>query len=487
MTENINNIQTDEPVQTADKKIEIEKLERWLILISFAAAVLADRLLFNTSAERLFNLFFFAAVFESCFIVLYYIFNWKRIYNKCLVWLFSSFIILLCIWNFLFDYHSYYGMLTFIVTPAALMMFIQFSTNQYKLKQVSGIIKAWFGGWFIQPFSALPRFISVVSDTLFPKKNPLIKKIIVAVAVTLPLAAVLIVLLSGADKVFGHYVSIIFKNFDLGSFVGHLLLTAVLLALFYSFFWNSRYAQAKPTSEPKEISFDAVISYVALGTSLALYTLFCAIQFTYLFARAGLPSGISYSEYAREGFAQIVAIAAINLLIFGVVLKYGRKNIGVMIMLYGLLGVTAIMLVSGFMRLSLYIDTFGMTFLRLISAWFMIYLALVLVFCVLRLLKDKVPLVAICAFLLLGWYIVLGYINPDAFILKYNLSANGDSAAWVSDNINYIKYELSDDAILILAEKDLYKEDYRELFADRYDLAMKKYNAASTKLRNRIQ
>jgi uncharacterized membrane protein YczE len=78
------------------------------------------------------------------------------------------------------------------------------------------------------------------------------------------------------------------------------------------------------------------------------------------------------------------------------------------------------MLVSGFIRLGLYIDAYGLTWLRLISGWFIIYLAAAVVLCAVRMLKEKLPLIMICAMLLLGWYVVLGYANPDGLIARYN-------------------------------------------------------------------
>jgi len=151
-----------------------------------------------------------------------------------------------------------------------------------------------------------------------------------------------------------------------------------------------------------------------------LYVTFCVVQFTYLFAGAGLPGGISYSEYAREGFAQTVVVCTINLLIFGVFLHYGKRNKISISLLIGLLTLTCIMLFSGFLRLGLYIDFYGMTWLRLLSAWFIIYLAVIVIICAVRIWKENLPLIATGALILLGWYIVLGYINPDGFVARYN-------------------------------------------------------------------
>jgi len=68
----------------------------------------------------------------------------------------------------------------------------------------------------------------------------------------------------------------------------------------------------------------------------------------------------------------------------------------------------------------LYIDTFGMTWLRLLSAWFIAYLGMVIALCVVRIFKKELPVVGLSAMLLLIWYIALGYLNPDGFIGWFN-------------------------------------------------------------------
>ena len=118
----------------------------------------------------------------------------------------------------------------------------------------------------------------------------------------------------------------------------------------------------------------------------------------------------------------MIAVCSLNLILFGVFLRFGKKSKALTSLLGALLGLTFVMLVSGFMRLNLYINAYGLTWLRLLSMWFIIYLAAVMFICVYRMVKEKLPLVAVCAMLLLGWYVALGYSNPDAFIARYNKS-----------------------------------------------------------------
>ena len=506
MNDNNNILEGIEPLENVNKP-NILKGEKFLLLIAFGIAVLYDRLFLNYILKLGqyddWNLFYFTAIFEICFTVVFCVFNYKKIYKKPLLWVIAGLIITLCVWNLIFDYASDYGILTFLVIPATLMMFAQGTTKNIVLKNINEMIIAWFSGWFIKPFIAIHKCIEVLLSVLFHKNKEnksVIIKILAAIMITIPLITILLALLSGADQVFGYYVNMIFSSFHIPDFILHAMLICIAFLLFYSFFWHGKYGKTDTISAEnkikKEYKADNFVLYIILGSVLILYILFCVIQFTYLFARAGLPEGITYSNYAREGFAQIVVISGINLIIFGCVLKFGKihkpdeKDLSLKIMQYILIALTAIMLVSGFLRLKLYIDAEGMTFLRLISAWFIIYLSLVLIFCVARLIKAKLPVIACCAILLLFSYNILGYINPDDFITKYNLSEKySHKYNRVDDWIEYSFYNLSDDALnaLLDSEIELDNEKYHELLERRYNESLYKYSFSSMRLKHKLK
>lgn len=503
-SENINNIDKLE-VSGENNKREILRSEKVLILLALIVAVLCDRLFLDFLFKA--DMAYFTAIFEICFIVIFCVLNYEKIYKKPYLWVVAVLLLTLCAWNIIFDYTSNYGILTLFVIPASFMMFTQLATENLDLKNITGIIISWLLGWLFKPFASIIRCVQVVAGTLFPKNaanKSILVKIIVAVAITVPLIVVLIFLLSGADKVFGYYVSKIFASFKIQDFIFHGILIAAGFLMFYSFLWQGKHgksdnAKNSDIEEKKQYKADNLVLYIILGSVLILYILFCAVQFAYLFASAGLPDGISYAEYAREGFAQIVVISGINLLIFGCMLKFGKiykqeeqkKDIALNVMLYILVAVTGIMLVSGFTRLGLYINFYGMTFLRLLSAWFIIYLALVLILCVARLIREKLPLIACCAVLLLAAYNILGYINPDAFIVQYNLSRYNEfeyADKWTGENKSYITHILSDDAInALLSDNRLDKEKHAELLEQRYKNSLNKRSFSSMKLRKNLE
>lgn len=409
-------------------KREYSAAERLLLPVSLVVAVLYDRLLFRPLFLDLDEVIGkLSGAFWLCYLAVFYAFYWKKLARNRVLWFVAGCSAALCAWNFFYDWNVKFTILTYLVIPAVLMAHAQFAAGDYKLKDAGKIAFAWLFGWVVKPFSGLPALFGAIGSLASGGGKTTAKKAVLGVAVTLPLLCVIIPLLCGADMVFGYYIGRILGDWDFGSLVGHIIVSVLAFALFYSFLWNVGFGVKEKHGEKAAMQIDTIICCIVLGSVTLVYVLFCAVQFTYLFAGAGLPYGMTYSEYAREGFAQTVAVCAFNLLIFGVFLRFGSGSKAVSGFLYGLLGLTGVMLVSGFMRLKLYIDAYGLTWLRLLSAWFVIYLAVVLVLCVVRMLREKVPAVALCALILLGWYVTLGYSNPDALIERYNQTHNYDT------------------------------------------------------------
>jgi len=368
-----------------------------------------------------------AAVFWLCYLVIFYLLFWQRLKRDYIAHFVAVCTIALCVWNFIFRQgNSEFYTITFLVIPAVLVAHTMWSAGGYTLKNSEGIVFSWFSGLLVKPFSGLPHLFGSFCSLLSDNNKPVAKRAFIGAIIALAMIVFILPLLMGADQVFNYYVSQAFAGLSLFNFIFHGIVIILVSAMFYSFLWNAGFGENKAHSLPENWSIDIIISSIALGSVIFLYILFCIIQFTYLFAGAGLPAGMTYSEYAREGFAQTVAVCAINLLIFGIFLRFGKGQKLLTTLLGGLLALTVIMLVSGALRLNLYIDAYGMTWLRLLSAWFIIYLAAVIVLCAIRLLlKKELPVAALCALLLLIWYVALGYLNPDGFVEWYNLQIMG--------------------------------------------------------------
>jgi len=417
----IDNIKQSEDMQKP-KRVWSSR-EKLLLPLSLIVAILFDRLIiasvFNGSISRNDS-----AIFWLGYLAIFTAFYWKKIKgDKVLIYV-TICSIALCVWNFIFPERNYqYATITFLVIPGVLMAHAQWAMGEYSLKNPAGIVPAWFLGWIIKPFTGLHAMFGSISSLVSEESKPAAGRAVVGVSVAAALLVIIVPLLMGADMVFNHYVTELFSGWNFWQFTVHSFFVVIAFGLFYSFIWNVGFgAKEELAAVSKEESIDNIISSIVLGSVIVVYVLFCLVQFTYLFARAGLPYGVTYAEYAREGFAQTVVVCAINLLLFGVFTWAGQSTKLMNGLLSGLLTLTVIMLFSGAVRLGLYIDTFGMTWLRLLSAWFIAYLVMVIVLCVVRMFKKTVPVVGLSAMVLLAWYIVLGYLNPDGFTTWFNYS-----------------------------------------------------------------
>ncbi|HOR13866.1 MAG TPA: DUF4173 domain-containing protein, partial [Clostridia bacterium] len=190
--------------------------------------------------------------------------------------------------------------------------------------------------------------------------------------------------------------------------------TALLLScavLFYSFLhnaaWGKRYEPKPFETRQWPVTAPAII----LCALLAVYMLFTLVQAVYLFGGHGLPEGLTYSEYAVEGFGQLLLVAIINYSVFALFLCNVQKGRLLKGLLAFLLLATGIILASAFTRLLLYIGAYGLTFKRIQAFWLLCYVAAVLILCFVRLIKEKLPLLRISTLVFILWYAALNV--PD--------------------------------------------------------------------------
>ena len=112
---------------------------------------------------------------------------------------------------------------------------------------------------------------------------------------------------------------------------------------------------------------------LALGALNALFAAFVAVQLAVLFGGDGYvleTAGLTYAQYAREGFAQLVVVAVLTLAVIAGALRWARADgAGDRGLLRALLGalclLTLVVLASALHRLGLYEEAFGFTRTRL--------------------------------------------------------------------------------------------------------------------------
>jgi hypothetical protein len=285
------------------------------------------------------------------------------------------------------------------------------------------------------------------------------------VLLALPLLLVFGVLFASADPVFERMTMRLFQW----------QVERVLETAFWTVFWGAIaagylrqlfHACTAPLRLPRLVPPSTAADRQALAPSLGgvevvvilslLNTLFAAfvlVQLRYLFGGTELVHatlGLSYAEYARRGFFELVAAAALLipvLLTLHALLGEESRYTGRFRMLSGLLVVLLfVVLVSAAERMRLYTLAFGLTELRFYASAFMVWIAAATLWfgsTVLRGRREWFMGGAITAGL--TTIMVLNVVNPDARIAESVLHRGAERA-----DLAYLA-ELSSDAVPVLA------------------------------------
>jgi hypothetical protein len=254
-----------------------------------------------------------------------------------------------------------------------------------------------------------------------------------AVLITFPVGLLFAVLLGSADAVFADLLRTPFENLPLTDLPRHVIVVIVGALAFGALTLRSLVAPSTSRLEApigggglRPVEWTAL-----LATVDALLALFVAVQFVALFGgreRVVQEAGLTFAEYARSGFWQLLAAAALTGTVVAGTWIGGRPRAGReqrrFVMLAGaLVALSLVGLVSGSQRLVLYEDAFGFTWPRLLGPSATILTGALLVTGAAAIVLRRaawVPSAAVALGLLT--VIALNVLDPDAFIAERNLA-----------------------------------------------------------------
>ncbi|NDJ53175.1 MAG: DUF4173 domain-containing protein [Chloroflexi bacterium] len=303
--------------------------------------------------------------------------------------------------------------------------------------------------------SAFAPFLTVVEAAkrtdLKGQTSASIRRVLIGLAIAIPFLVIFTVLLASADLVFGGVLENLFASLNLGSVVGHLFLTLVFAwliiglltyglsrlpdgALNWNAPWQPKQAPddegAEAAASPRPLIIGMVESGIVLFLIDALFVAFVAVQFTVLFGGEQFleSRGLTYSEYARRGFFELVAVAALSLGLL-LVLDFITKREGqgqrrLFVIGSGLMiSMNLVMLVSAFTRMQLYEQAFGFTRLRVFTHVFMVWLAFLIIAFIVLLAAQRTRLFATALLIFgMGYAATLNLLNTDLFIVRQNVA-----------------------------------------------------------------
>jgi hypothetical protein len=185
-------------------------------------------------------------------------------------------------------------------------------------------------------------------------------------------------------------------------------------------------------SQPKELRRLAPIEWaIPLASLVALFGAFVTVQLAVLFGghdHVLETAGLTYAEYAREGFWELLVAGALTLLVIAAAARFAdvrRRRDGVVLKaMLGTLSVfTLVVLASALHRLNLYEDAYGLTRLRLTAEAAALWLggAFILVAVAGLVVAVRARLGELATGLTAAALIAFSLVDPDALIAKRNV------------------------------------------------------------------
>lgn len=294
-----------------------------------------------------------------------------------------------------------------------------------------------------------------------PKRN--IWPVVRGVMIALPVVAVFASLLASADVVFGQRLEDLINWFRLDN-LPELIFRFVYIAVIGYALAGVVLHAATESKDEKLINEDkplippflgSVEATIVLGSVVALFAVFVAVQFQYFFGGATniKVEGYTYAEYARRGFGELVTVAFFALLMLMTLTAVTKRETETQRKLFSGLGIALValllvMLFSAFKRLGLYEAAYGFSRLRTYTHVFLVWIGLLLVATIaLEILRKERLFTLALLIASLGFAASLPILNVDAFIVRQNIQRElHPQADTVELDAQYF-LDLSDDSI----------------------------------------
>jgi hypothetical protein len=287
-------------------------------------------------------------------------------------------------------------------------------------------------------------------------------KVLLGLLISLPILIVVVSLLISADQLFSEMMDNIpdyLGEWNAGEAIARIFL--VLLAAFYifSYVWGLLHPKLEEAMSEyqgatrDQIGLDPIVALTFLIVMNIVYVLFTAVQFSYLFGSGELllPDGTTYAEHARKGFGQLVIVTIINYSILLTVIHFvhgGHKLMnGVRMLLSLLIGCTFVMLCSAFIRLSWYEQAYGYTYTRVLVHAFLIYLAVLLAITLVKIWRERMPLLKYALIVSIIAYVAINYINIDRMIVNNNIHRYEATGVIDIDYLSGLSYDAVPDLV----------------------------------------
>ena len=271
----------------------------------------------------------------------------------------------------------------------------------------------WDGitAFFVLPFKSFPLHVRALVSTFVYHPNAEKKRsklvalfIVLAVAIGLALLFIAVSLLITADNKYWQMIHDIFSFLHIEwdeQLIAKIFLTLLFVPYLYGMLAGTLHEEkerfyARGNLIKKGVSklnkIPAAVWCAFIGIFMAFYIAFFVIQGSYFFNafRFVLPEATTYSEYARQGFGEMIGVMIINFILLWLATRTSAKKPAILkVFCMILLCSSVLFALIASLKIYMYIKAFGFTPLRLQSVWATFVLLFACICAMISLLSGK--------------------------------------------------------------------------------------------------
>lgn len=394
--------------------------------------------------------------------------------KKALFWLVP--ILLLSSSYFIFNNRLFRILNGFVIPILFIVMLIELEEKEIQAKGFFWNIL----GCFVRPINKIGEALDKIREkreeiTGELKSWEKIKLFFKSVLIILPVIIIVLILLSSADESFasifdgiGNFISGILWNGNFIDFLIRVFIFVIVLFYLLSFsyqlvtekclqqetkeieefsIWTEEEKKKMAEDEKRKGNFTSKLLLISLNL---IYLVFVLVQIkNFILTIKNIDENFGYSSYARQGFFQLMIVSLINFLVL-LKLKITKntnqkdkklKVLGIFLLVFTI----CLDLIAG-MRMFLYEQEYGYTYLRLLVYFVLITEIFITIPIFISLSGKKINLFRSILIIISITYVVLNFINIDNLIARNNINRYLKDPENVDLDMSYILYSTGIDA-----------------------------------------
>jgi hypothetical protein len=407
---------------------EISKSDWLFLLLCLLLGILAEQSFFINSEIGISFLVFIAA-FYGIFFWRYrgFSFSHQRI----------GYLMLICIWLLAASYFTHktlpFDIVNILVIPGLVFFHIVLITSPKKMNWN----RIRFIGYLFAKIIAAIKYDALFAAQFGKSADEetkrsyfsIVKKVLAGALITVPVLVIVIPLLISADNKFKELIGDFPRWFSINpETIAKVIFVLLSAAAFFGVFQilSKRHVKEMEMETVKHLfQIDGVITFSFLAVMNFVYIIFTFVQFKYFFG-GYLQSDLTYAEYARKGFFELMFVTVMNLTLTVIVLLFANRTQTLLCrlnqtMLTILVLSSTVMLCSAFKRLGMYEEAYGYSFSRILAHSFMIFLTVIFAYTLIKIWIEKLSLFHFYFISALVYYVVINTIDLEQLAVNKNI------------------------------------------------------------------